>query len=84
MSCAPFSGFDVVEVMVNSGIYEWEPTRGDHVIHRWEPPADHDSAARTVPVPLHDESSEGTLRDIGDQTGMKDFQAFIGWIYRNR
>jgi predicted RNA binding protein YcfA (HicA-like mRNA interferase family) len=84
MSYAPFSGMDVVKVMVNSGIYEWERTRGDHAILRWEPPEDHDSAARTVPVPLHDELSEGTLRDIGEQAGMKDFQEFKAWIDNNR
>lgn len=84
MSYAPFSGMDVVKVMVNSGIYEWERTRGDHAILRWEPPENDDSDSRTVPVPLHDELSEGTLRDIGEQAGMKDFQEFKAWIDRNR
>jgi predicted RNA binding protein YcfA (HicA-like mRNA interferase family) len=84
MSYAPVSGMDVVKVMVNSGIYEWDRTRGDHAILRWEPPEGHDSAARTVPVPLHDEIPEGTLRDIGEQSGMKDFQEFKGWIDRNK
>jgi hypothetical protein len=55
MSRGPFSGRDIVKVMVNSGIYEWDRTNGDHAILRWEPPADHDSDARTVPVPLHEE-----------------------------
>lgn len=66
MSHSPFSGREVVKVMVNSGIFEWERTRGDHAILRWEPPEDHDSEARTVPVPLHDELDEGTLREIDD------------------
>lgn len=70
--------------MVNSGIDEWERTRGDHAILRWEPPADHDADARTVPVRLHDELSEGTLRDIADQAGAKDYQEFKAWIDRNR
>jgi len=84
MSYAPFSGEDIVKVMVDSGIYQYERTRGDHVILRWEPPESHDSDARTVPVPLHDEVSEGTLRKIADQAGAKDYQKFKGWIDRNR
>jgi predicted RNA binding protein YcfA (HicA-like mRNA interferase family) len=84
MSYAPFSGLEVVKVMVNSGIYEWVRTRGDHAILRWEPPDHHDSAARTVPVPLHDEVSEGTLREIADQAGAKDYREFKAWINRNR
>jgi len=83
MSYSPVSGEDVVKVMINSGIYEWDRTRGDHAILRWNPPEDHDSDARTVPVPLHDEISEGTLRDIADQAGAKDFQEFKAWIDRN-
>ena len=74
----------MVKVMVNSGIYEWKRTRGDHAILRWEPPEGHKTPARTVPVPLHDELSEGTLRAIGQQAGMKDFQEFKAWIDRNR
>lgn len=84
MSYAPFSGMEVVKVMVNSGIYEWQRTQGDHAILRWEPPDGHNSEARTVPVPLHDELSEGTLRDIADQAGAKDYQEFKAWIDRNR
>jgi len=84
MSYSPFSGRDVVKVMINSGIYEWKHTRGDHAILRWEPPEDHDAEARTVPVPLHDEISEGTLQDIADQAGAKNYQKFKAWIDRNR
>lgn len=84
MSRGTFSGRDVVKVMVNSGIYEWDRTNGDHAILRWEPPEDHDADARTVPVPLHDELDEGTLRSIGEQAGMNDFDRFVDWIDRNR
>jgi len=84
MPHSPVSGMEVVKVMVDSGIYEWDRTNGDHAILRWEPPADHDSDARTVPVPLHDELSPGTLRDIASQAGAKDFEAFRDWIERNR
>lgn len=74
---------EIVKVMVNSGIYEWDRTNGDHAILRWEPPAGHDSDARTVPVPLHDEVSPGTLRDIAEQAGARDFDEFCAWIDRN-
>jgi predicted RNA binding protein YcfA (HicA-like mRNA interferase family) len=84
MSRAPFSGMEVVKVMVNSGIYEWVRTNGDHAILRWEPPEDHESDARTVPVPLHDELRRGTVRDIAEQAGARDFEAFCDWIDRNR
>nr|WP_310732509.1 MULTISPECIES: type II toxin-antitoxin system HicA family toxin [Halostella] len=72
-----------MKVMVNSGIYEWDRTNGDHAILRWEPPSGHDSDARTVPVPLHDELSTGTLRAIANQAGANDFQEFCDWIERN-
>jgi len=55
-----------------------------HAILRWEPPVDHDSDAQTVPVPLHDELSTGTLRDIVTLAGAKDFREFRDWIERNR
>jgi predicted RNA binding protein YcfA (HicA-like mRNA interferase family) len=84
MTRGPFSGREVVKVMVDSGIYEWDRTNGDHAILRREPPANHDSDARTVPVPHHDEVSPGTLRDIADQAGARDFDEFCDWIERNR
>lgn len=75
---------EVVKVMVNSGIYEWVRTRGDHAILRWEPPDDHDTDARTVPVPLHDELDIGTLRNIADLAGALEFDRFSEWIDENR
>jgi len=83
MACGPFSGMNVVKVMVNSGIYEWVRTNGDHAILRWEPPEGHDTDARTVPVPLHDEIDTGTLRSIANQAGARDFEEFCEWIDRN-
>jgi predicted RNA binding protein YcfA (HicA-like mRNA interferase family) len=83
MSLGPFSGKEVVTAMVGSGIYEWDRTRGDHAILVWNPPDNHDSDRRTVPVPLHDELSTSTLNDIGKQAGMKDFQEFKAWIDRH-
>ncbi|WP_435195496.1 type II toxin-antitoxin system HicA family toxin [Natronomonas sp. EA1] len=67
----------------DGGGYEWVRTNGDHAILRWKSPPGHDADSRTVPVPLHDEISEGTLRQIGEQAGMKDFQDFKAWIDRN-
>jgi predicted RNA binding protein YcfA (HicA-like mRNA interferase family) len=79
-----FSGYEVAKVMVNSGIYEWDRTRGDHAILRWEPPDGHDADARTVSIPLHDEIRIGTLRSIADLAGAKDFDRFCEWIDENR
>lgn len=79
-----FSGEEVYTVMVNSGISKHVRTTGDHVILRWEPPADHDSEARTVSIPLHDELATGTLRGIAEDAGAADFEAFCEWIDRNR
>lgn len=56
---------------------------GDHTILHWEPPEDHDSDARTVPVPLHDEVDTGTLRSIAEQAGARDVEVFCAWIKHN-
>ena len=45
MSRGTFSVREVVKVMVNSGIYEWVRTNGDHAILRWEP--------QTTTMPTH-------------------------------
>lgn len=83
MSNKQFSGRDVVKVVVNSGIYNWDRTNGDHAILRWEPPDDHETDARTVPVPLHGTLDTGTLRSIEEQAGARDFETFCEWIDRN-
>ncbi|WP_235920744.1 MULTISPECIES: type II toxin-antitoxin system HicA family toxin [Natrialbaceae] len=70
-------------VLVNHGPFYVDRVNGDHFILRWNPPEDHDSDARTVVVPRHDEISTGTLKRIGDQAGMKDFQQFLDWLDRN-
>jgi predicted RNA binding protein YcfA (HicA-like mRNA interferase family) len=76
MGRGPFSGSEIVQMMVNSGIYEWDRPNGDHAILRWEPPENHDSDARTVPAPLHNEVATGMLRSIAEQAGAKDFDEF--------
>ena len=83
MARRTYSGEDVRKVLVNSGPFYIARIRGDHYILRWGPPEDHASEARTVPVPDHDEIRTGTLRKIGEQAGMKDFDKFLDWLDRN-
>lgn len=77
-----FSGMKVVRVLVNAGGFEWRRTTGDHAQLYYEHPT-HEDDRRHVTVPLHDELRTGTLRDIADGAGAKDFDAFCDWIGRN-
>jgi predicted RNA binding protein YcfA (HicA-like mRNA interferase family) len=79
-----FSGDDITKVLVNVGNFEWIRTTGSHMILRWEPPEEHDAEPRTVSVPRHDRVNTGTLRNIAEQAGARDFDAFCRWIDRNR
>jgi predicted RNA binding protein YcfA (HicA-like mRNA interferase family) len=79
-----FSGEDIYKVLVNVGGYQHVRTTGDHLILRWEPPESHDTDPRIAVVPAHDSVSIGTLRDIADSAGAKDFEAFCEWIDANR
>ena len=45
---------------------------------------DHDTDNRTMSVPLHDRIPTGTLRPLGDDAGMTEFDEFYQWIDRNR
>ncbi|MUW13211.1 addiction module toxin, HicA family [Halorubrum sp. CBA1125] len=83
MTRRDFSGEEIYRVLVNVGGVQHVRTTGDHLILRWEPPADHDSAPRVVSVPLHDSVSIGTLRAIADSAGAADFDAFCEWIAEN-
>lgn len=78
-----FSGYDVLKVLVNAGNFAHVRTTGDHAQLRYEHPTNDDDV-RTVTVPLHDEISTGTLRSIGEQAGMQDFDRFKRWINANR
>jgi len=78
-----FSGRDIYSVLVNEGNFTHVRTNGDHLILRWEPPDHHDTEPRTVVVPAHDRVNIGTLRQIADQAGANDFEAFCGWIDRH-
>jgi len=83
MAKRDFAGEDVYKVLVNAGGFKHVRTTGDHLILRWDPPADHDTEPRLITVPLHDSVSIGTLRDIADDAGANDFDAFCEWIDRN-
>ena len=77
-----FSGYDVLKVLVNVGGFEWRRTTGDHAQLYYEHPTNAEDR-RHVTVPLHDELKIGTLREIADCAGAKDFDAFCDWIDRN-
>jgi predicted RNA binding protein YcfA (HicA-like mRNA interferase family) len=79
-----FSGEEIYRVLVNVGGFRHVRTTGDHLILRWDPPADHDTEPRTVVVPLHDSVSIGTLHDIAEDAGADEFDAFCLWIDRHR
>ncbi|WP_255148988.1 type II toxin-antitoxin system HicA family toxin [Halorarius halobius] len=83
MGRSTFSGYDVVKVLVNAGDFEYRRAAGDHAQLAYDHPTNPDDRRR-VTVPLHDELSTGTLRDIADDAGAKDFEAFCEWVDRNR
>lgn len=82
MARRTFSGIEVVKVLVNAGGFEWRRTTGDHAQLYCEHPTNEDDR-RQVTVPLHDELRTGTLRDIAESAGARDFDAFCEWLDRN-
>ena len=76
-----FSGRDIVKVLSGNGFKPVDRT-GSHVKLRYEN-AD-TGEVRIVTVPMHDRIRTGTLRNIGEQAGMNDFEEFCAWIDRNR
>jgi len=79
-----FSGKEIVKVLCNKGNFWVDRIAGDHYILKWEHPDGSDVESRTVSVPYHDSVSIGTLHDIADDAGAKDFEEFCRWIDRNR
>ena len=79
-----FSGYEIAKVLANAGNFDWVRTTGDHAILQWEHPDGPDVERRTVSVPPHDWVRIGTLRDVADDGGARDSEAFCGWIDRNR
>lgn len=82
MARRTFSGMEVVKVLVNVGGFEWRRTTGDHAQLYYEHPTNEDDR-RQVTVPLHEELKTGTLRDIAESAGARDFDAFCEWVDRN-
>lgn len=73
---------EITNVLVNVGSFEWRRTTGDHAqLYYVHPTNENDQ--RHVTVPLHDELRAGTLRDIAENAGARDFDAFCEWIDRN-
>lgn len=68
-----FSGREVAKVLTRWG---FEPVggQGSHRTFRYE--NEDTGEVRTVTVPLHGELKTGTLREIADQAGANDFDAF--------
>lgn len=83
MSRPTFSGYEVAKVLVNAGNFEWVRTTGDHAQLVYEHPTNLDDQ-RHVTVPLPEELRPGTLRDVAEDAGAKDFDAFCAWIDRHR
>lgn len=82
MSRRTFSDYEVAKVLVNVGNFDWNRTAGDHAQLSYTHPTNEEDR-RQVTVPLHDELRPGTLRDIADDAGANDFDAFCEWIDRN-
>lgn len=80
MSRRRYSGREVVKVLTRHGFV---PTsrKGSHVQLRYE--NEETGEVRTVTVPMHNEIAEGTLRNIADQAGANDFEAFLEWLDEN-
>jgi len=77
VSRGTYSGEDLIRALGN-----WDfvrvGQRGSHVKLRYVNPDT--GERRTVIVPLHDELATGTLADIAEQAGAKDFQRFLNAI----
>lgn len=77
-----FSGTEIAKVLVNHADFEWRRTTGDHAQLYYEHPTN-DADRRHVTVPLHEEVRIGTLRNIAEDAGARDFDAFCEWVDRN-
>lgn len=76
-----FSGRDVVIALTKNRFHVVDRT-GSHVKLRYEHPTNEDDV-RVVSVPMHDRIDTGTLRNIAEQAGARDFRAFCAWIDRH-
>jgi len=76
-----FSGLEIVKALTRNRFRVVDRT-GSHVKLRYEHPTNEEDI-RVVTVPLHDRVKIGTLQDIAEQAGAKEFDAFCNWIDRN-
>lgn len=76
-----FSGQEVVKALTKNRFHIVDRT-GSHVKLRYDHPSNEDDI-RIVSVPMHDSIRVGTLRNIADQSGGEDFEAWCRWIDRN-
>lgn len=83
MPSRQFSGDDIIQVLVNVGPFHTDRVNGSHAVLKCHPPEHHNTDPRTVVVPRHDTIRVGTLQEIADQAGARDFDEFCGWIDRN-
>lgn len=81
MARTTFSGREVIEVLTSFG---WHVTsaKGSHRRLKYENPDT--GEIRIVDVPMHDEIAIGTLHDIADACGAKDFHRWCRWIDDHR
>ena len=80
MQTADFSGRDVIRVLRKHD-YEFVTRTGSHVQMR---DVTETGNVRNVTIPMHDRISTGTLRNIADQCGAKDFEKWCRWIDEHR
>lgn len=79
MTRRPYSGEEIVKALGKWGFTRVDQT-GSHVKLRYIHPKTGEK--RTVTVPLHDELATGTLKNIAEQAGANDFQAFLDEMER--
>ncbi|CAM3006395.1 type II toxin-antitoxin system HicA family toxin [Halobacterium salinarum] len=72
-----YSGREVVKVLTRHG-FETTGGGGSHRKLSYKHPETGD--VRHVVVPMHDELAPGTLREIADQAGAHDYDAFLDWL----
>lgn len=69
-----YSGEEIIKALQNWDFRTVDQT-GSHVKLKYKDP--NTDEVRTVIVPLHDELSTGTLKDIAEQAGAQEFQKFL-------
>ena len=80
MRTTDFSGRDIIKVLRKHD-YEFVTRTGSHVQMR---DVTETGDVRNVTIPMHDRISTGTLRNIADQCGARDFEKWCRWIDEHR